>query len=394
MRVVIVSTEFPPGPGGIGTHAFEVARHLEALGHAVIVVTSQDYAPADEVASFNRAQRFRIVRLAYQGSVWRKAWGRLTRILDVIEEARPDVLLATGQRAAWLTAMAAAKKRVPWLAVGHGTEFASRKALDRIISRAAYTRADGVVCVSRFTDREMRQLGIRPKRAWLVHNGADPERFRRLPPAEVEAYVASIGLKGKRLIVTVGRVCERKGQQVVIRALPGVLARVPDVHYVVAGLPEQREAFEALARAEGVLDHVHFLGRTAPEDVVRLLNACELFVMTSTRTRDGDIEGFGIAVIEAALCGVPAVVSRGSGLTEAIVEGQTGVSVPEGDVNATAEALVSLLTDDAARRRMGLAAQQRAGASHTWSHVAKRFEESLGEIAGGKPARSVAPSVV
>src|SRR5205823_4374587 len=100
---------------------------------------------------------------------------------------------------------------------------------------------------------------------------------------------------------------ERKGQDNVIRALPAILRRIPNAHYYMVGLPTLREPLEQLASEIGVCDNVHFVGRAETADVVRWLNACDLFVMTSRTTANGDCEGFGIAVVEAALCGKPAV---------------------------------------------------------------------------------------
>lgn len=383
MRIAIVSSEFPPGPGGIGVHAFEVARHLHDVGHEVHALAAQAYAPKDEIEAFNASRPFRVVGLSMRGGAVRKGWNRYRQLLATIRELRPDIVLATGQRAVWLSAVAAPRGRIPWLAVGHGSEFASPGAFARFVSRIAYGRAAGVITVSRFTAREMRSMGIHPRRSWVIHNGADDQRFGPVPQREVDRYVTEVlGLEGCRIITTVARVCERKGQHIVIQALPAVLEEVPDVHYVLAGLPEEQTALEALACSEGVADHVHFLGRTEADDVVRLLNASDLFVMTSTRAPDGDVEGFGIAVVEAALCETPAVVSSASGLTEAIADGITGLAVPEGDVPATARALTRLLRNHAERNEMGRAARSRARENQTWRQVVRQFEPLLTDVAG------------
>ena len=125
-----------------------------------------------------------------------------------------------------------------------------------------------------------------------------------------------------------GHVSERKGQEIVIRALPHVLAKLPDAHYAMIGLPTLRPKLTQLAKTLGVENRIHFLGKLGGDDLVRWLNCCDIFTMTSRMTQDGDCEGFGIAVVEAALCGRPAVVSAQSGLIEAIKDGVTGFAVP------------------------------------------------------------------
>src|SRR5262249_42098920 len=163
-----------------------------------------------------------------------------------------------------------------------------------------------------------------------------------------------------------GSVTERKGQDVVIRALPHILHQLPNTHYFIIGLPAKATEFAALAQKLGVADYVHFLGRVDAGTVVRYLNCADLFVMTSRHSHDGDFEGYGIAVVEAALCSRPAVVSANSGLAEAIIDGETGLCVPEEDEIATAQAIISLLRNESRRCAMGEAAQRRAMAEQTW----------------------------
>jgi phosphatidylinositol alpha-1,6-mannosyltransferase len=99
--------------------------------------------------------------------------------------------------------------------------------------------------------------------------------------------------------------------------------------------------------------------------------------MTSVNTPGGDVEGYGIAVVEAALCGKPAVVSEGSGLTEAVQDKVTGLVVPQNDPRAAAEALITLLKDKSIRQRMGAAARRRALAEQTWSVIAQAYDRVL-----------------
>jgi phosphatidylinositol alpha-1,6-mannosyltransferase len=152
--------------------------------------------------------------------------------------------------------------------------------------------------------------------------------------------------------------------------------------YLVVGMPTRQAEYQALARELGVEDHVRFVGRIGGDDLVRCLNAADVFVMTSRRTPAGDCEGFGIAVVEAALCGVPAVVSNGSGLAEAIEDGKTGIGVPENDAAATAEALTRLLCDDALRSSMAQAALARAQCEQTWEFRARAYDDLLREVVG------------
>lgn len=389
MKALLVSSEFPPGPGGIGTHASELASGLVGRGWDVGVATSQDYATDAEIAGFNRAQTFGITRFRSVPGAPLEALYRESVLARLIRRDTPDVLIASGSRSVLLAAARWAGRRRPWIAIGHGTEFGRRRGWEAAAVRAAFRRATAVVCVSEYTRRQMRDAGIHPSLDAVIPNGADPERFRRLPGSQADGVRRELGIPEGALIVTVGNVTRRKGQDVVVRALPAILERIPSVQYALAGLPSRSAEIRRLAGEMGVSERVHLLGRLDATRLVRLLNAADVFAMTSRRTEDGDFEGYGIAVVEAALCGCPSVVAADSGLAEAIEDGRTGESVPQDDPSATARAIVALLEDTERRRAMGQAARERAEREQTWAHRIAQYEALLREVTA--PAAATAP---
>jgi phosphatidylinositol alpha-1,6-mannosyltransferase len=301
---------------------------------------------------------------------------RLSLTSAAIRDFRPDILLASGRRALWLAALVAGRYAVPWVAVGHGSEFAGQSAPVRLLTAQAIARAAGVVAVSDYTAALVAQVAA-PRRLVVIPNGADSERFHPAPPAA--DLCRELGLAGKRVLLTVGHVSERKAQDVVIRALPYIVARHPDVVYVMAGLPTRRHQLEALAGSLDVADSIRFAGSVTDERLVDYYNLADLFVLISRRVADGDVEGYGIVVKEAALCAKPAVVSQGCGLTEAIEEGVTGVSVPPDDPAATAATINSLLDDERQRLAMGWRALEQARRD-TWAHRAAAYDVLLSEF--------------
>lgn len=377
-RVVLLSSEFPPGPGGIGTHAYQLARHLTARGWSVAVATPQAYVTTATREEFNRQQPFSIVSLPERdaGRLW---WAsRLRALGDVMSVARPDVLIASGRRALWTAAALGPLHRRPYVAIGHGSEFYSAGAAARVLTGRAIAGAAVVVAVSEYTAGLVRAAG-RPRELHVIPNAADGDRFR--PGQKTAALRRQLALDGRRVMLTVGRVGERKAQDVVIRALPRVLAVHPDVIYVMAGLPEKRAEFTKLAESLGVADALRFTGLTVDEMLPPLYELADVFVLVSRQTAGGDVEGYGIVVQEAALCATPSVVSRDCGLTEAIREGETGVSVPPDDPEATATAIIALLDDDAAREQMGSRARELAMRA-TWAERVADYDRLLRTLLG------------
>jgi glycosyltransferase involved in cell wall biosynthesis len=204
-------------------------------------------------------------------------------------------------------------------------------------------------------------------RAQLVkHNGVDPHKVELLPCAldpfwatdfvKLAGEPAKDAAPARPLLLTVARLAasERyKGVDQVIRALPQIAARIPDVRYAVVGDGGDRPRLEALARDVGVADRVEFRGRVSAEELARAYAECALFVMPSAK------EGFGIVFLEAALFGKPSIAGNHGGSPEVVEEGVTGRLVTYEDVSGLATAAIDLLADPERLRAMGQAALQR-----------------------------------
>ena len=273
-RLILLSSEFPPGPGGIGTHAYQLARHLTRLGWNVGVLSPQSYATAEAVAAFNRRQPFAITPLPEReaGAGWWAARARLIRA--AIGRERPALLVASGQRALWTAAAIHAMYRLPWVAVGHGSEFLDASRLAGALTRRAIGGAAAVVAVSDYTAGLIRAAS-RPRRLVVIPNAADGTRFR--PGLDSSALRRRWNLGDARVLLTVGQVGERKAQDVVIRALPRILAARPDTVYVMVGLPRLQAAYGALAAELGVADRVRFVGMLPDEELPAAYNLADAF---------------------------------------------------------------------------------------------------------------------
>lgn len=382
-RLLLLASEFPPGPGGIGTHAWNTARWLSRMGWQVRVRACQDYVTAAERDEFGKGAEFELEGLGgarIRGQ--RGAWLAAGCVADM-RRWRPGVILATGANAVRAAALAGCAAEGAMAAVVHGSEVAETVWWRRASLRAALRRMDVVLAVSRFTAERVEELGVPGKRIAVVPNGADEERFRPAEAGRREEIRRKLGAGVGPVILTVGSVTRRKGQEWVVRALPKVRERAPAVEYWVAGMPLEQPRLSGMARELGVDQGVRFWGRVDSATLVELYQAADVFAMTSEFTPGGDYEGFGIAVIEAALCGLPAVVSDCGGLPEAVVDGETGLVVRQRDVEGISEALARLASDAAGREVMGQAARRRALSQCTWAQRMRSYDRLLSGLLGG-----------
>ncbi|MGH8889672.1 MAG: glycosyltransferase family 4 protein, partial [Acidothermaceae bacterium] len=210
--------------------------------------------------------------------------------------------------------------------------------------RRALRRAHIVVAVSDPTAEIARGLGVRADRIVVVRPGVTaPQVSRAEREAARRGLIGELGLpESNRLLLTLGRVVPRKGSGWFVES---VLPHLPDdVIYLVAGEgPDMANVREAAERA-GVMNRVRMLGWVSDSEREQLLRGTDLFIQPNIRVQ-GDVEGFGIVVIEAALRGTPVVGSRLEGITDAIVDGESGLLCPPSDAAAWIATLNGCLSD-------------------------------------------------
>ena len=382
-RILILSSEFPPGPGGIATHAYQIASALAEDGWDVQVLSPQDYADPMEIADFNQAQKFDIETLPSSDIKFFQNFSRFWKITKAILSFNPDLVMASGSRAIWITALLSALRNKHWVLVGHGSEFGAQQGLGAWLTRIGGNRASRVICVSRYTQKTLRDFGITKPPSTVIHNGADQTRFYPLPTQQVVEFRKNHAVSDSFLLLTVGNVSDRKGQEVVIRALPAVKEKIPNIQYWMVGLPKEQQKLEGVASSLDVSENILFWGRVADPFLLKIYNSCDLFLMTSRQLPSGDFEGYGIAVIEAALCRKTAVVSQNSGLAEAVQDGLTGLTVSQDDSAATAEAVLLLAQDSHMRDELSSNAYKNALQNLTWDQVTKEYIRLLEDVING-----------
>lgn len=221
--------------------------------------------------------------------------------------------------------------------------------------------------ISESTGRDLEHRGISSDRIRVVHCGMDHDRYR-LDPA--------VGKFDTPTILYVGRIKRYKSVDVIIRALPAVMERVPDVRLAVVGSGDGVPALQQLAASLGIGGRVTFTGFVTEDKKVDWMRRSHVIVNPSPK------EGWGLTNIEANACGTPAVASDADGLRDSVIDGETGLLFPYGDHGALAEKLLAVLADDRYRRRLTDAALVRAG-TFTWERAAEETMKIVDGVVGG-----------
>ncbi len=241
----------------------------------------------------------------------------------------------------------------------------------KYILKWIYNNADRIVSASQFTKDAIIEHSGTKTPIDIIHNGVNFARFSR------QKNIEDIRTKypGKQLLLTVGGFKPRKGQDIVLRALGKVIAKRSDFHYLIVGPHENRneyiESLHAIIADKGLMDNVTFVGECSDDDIVRYFQACDIYVHT-TRVVNWNFEGYGIVYLEAGACGKPSIAAHAGGAPDAVVDGETGIIVPEEDVSATALAIEKMLKSPELARELGQGGRVFAE-NHDWSIIGMKY---------------------
>lgn len=362
LRVLLLSPDFPPAHGGIQVVAHRLARHLHARVRTVTLETPG-------AAEFDRAAGLDTRRVRIRRGARRLAVAALNvRAVATALRFRPDVILSAHIVMAPAARLLQRALGIPFVLYVHADEVRGRPGLAAFGVR----HADAVIAVSRHASELAIAAGAPAERVHVIPNGVDlPDAVKR-EPAE------------RKTILTVARLRDRyKGHDVLVRALPLILARVPDAQWVVIGDGPLREQAERLADAHRLDGQVRFLGEVSDEERDAWLGRAHVFAMPS-RLPVGGVggEGFGLVYLEASARGLPVLAGNVGGAVDAVVDGETGVLVDPSDYIAVADALTDLLNNPERAEALGRAGAARAR-EFAWPVIVAKVETLLREVAAG-----------
>jgi len=371
-RTLVVTNDFPPRTGGIESFVLAMAQRMPA--DAVVVHTARQAGDA----TFDDGLPFPVVRDPSPLLVPTPAVSR--RVAATAREhgcdrvwfgaAAPLGLMAPTLRRAGV-------RRTVATTHGHEIWWASVPAT-RPLLRTIGERNDVVTYLGEYCRRRI-ATALTPTargRMQQLTPGVDDQVFR--PGAGGDAVRARHGLGGRPVVVCVSRMVARKGQDVLVRALPSIRARVPGAALLLVGDGPHRGVVERLAASAGVGHDVVFAGRVPWEETPAYYDAGDVLAMP-TRTRLGGLEpeALGICYLEAAATGVPVVAGDSGGAPDAVLDGENGFVVDGRSVTAVAERVSQLLLDRSLATAFGERGRAWVGERWLWDQQAARLTSML-----------------
>ncbi|MER6590201.1 glycosyltransferase family 4 protein [Micromonospora chalcea] len=370
-RTLLITNDFPPRPGGIQSFVHNLAVRQQP---GSVVVYASSWRGAEK---FDADQPFEVVRertrvLLPTPLIARRA-ARLARAYDCdtvwFGAAAPLGLLAAGLR------RRSGIRRAVALTHGHEVGWAAlpgaRSALRRIgrgVDVTTYLGEYTRTRLARVLDglTELRRLAP----------GVDVETYH--PDVDGTEVRKRLGLADRPVVVCVSRLVPRKGQDMLIRALPEIRRRVPGAALLVVGGGPYRSTLEKLARQSGLEQDVVFTGSVPSADLPAHYAAGDVYAMPCrTRNRGLDVEGLGIVYLEAGATGLPVVAGDSGGAPDAVRDGETGYVVGGRDVAQLADRVATLLADRDLARQFGAAGRAWVEREWRWETQAQRMAAVL-----------------
>jgi len=335
-EILIYSSEFPPGPGGIGNHAYNLANHLSKFHYKITVLAPIRSEFENNDKKISNEAKFELINMGK----------RKFRIFNLIQTffflikmkfSRSSIIIATGTLPLITIGLLPNFKKNNKIGIIHGHETLMGSFFKKLLVSKSLLHYKKIIAVSDFSKK--RVLNDFPSlQIDVINNGANFSKFRKIKTSN------TIDTKNINL-VTVGNLSKRKGQLNVVRALTEIKKKYPQVMYHMVGIPTIKNEIINEAKKLKINNNIKIHGVLNDYDMNDLLIDCDIFMMLSENLDNGDVEGFGIAIIEGNYVGLPAIGSKDCGIEDAISDEISGLLVDNKDKISISKSIFKILND-------------------------------------------------
>ena len=365
---LLITIDFPPQKGGVANY---LANFSEYLSNIIVLANEQPQAQ-----SFDSHRKFKIIRanLYYQyfWPRWLKIYFIAKKIIakDNIDQLIISHILPIGYVALLL--------KKPFVVILHGYDLLNtqKNIWKKFLAKLILSKAKYIIVNSQYTKTETLKLGNWEDKIRIVYP-CPHITPAQMVEAEKQIIYNELDLYHKKILLSVGRVVERKGFDKVIMALPELIDKVPNLIYLIVGNGDYIKKLEALAEKLQIRGNVIFIANSNDRQLACYYALANIFIMPSRLEKKTDVEGFGTVYLEAALFGKPAIAGNSGGAGEAVINNQTGILVDPQNVQEIKEAVLNLLADPELSNKLGVQAKQRAEAEFQWPKQLNKIKDII-----------------
>jgi phosphatidylinositol alpha-1,6-mannosyltransferase len=373
--VLFVTNDFGPRAGGIETFVIGLIER-RPFGQTIVYTSAQ--SGSEEYDKTWKAD-YGVTVIRDRATILLPTPRVARNLSRIIKQSHIQV--AAFGAAAPLGLLSASMKRAgirKTVALTHGHEVWWAKVFPFTLAlRRIGSSIDSLTYLGEFTQRAISRSLSKTAAQQMVKiaPGIDVDHFC---PQDSTALRKELKLENKRVIVSVGRLVHRKGQDHLIQALPQILKSVPDAHILMVGQGPYLPHLKKLVARHNLNDHVSFIGRIQYAQLPQYICAGDIFAMPSRSRFFGlEVEGLGIVYLEASACGLPVIAGSSGGAPDAVLDGVTGFVVDGENDGAIAAAAIRLLNDVDGAKAMGTAGREWIIENWRWEIWSQRFNKLL-----------------
>ncbi len=378
LNALVLAQDFPPIPGGVSVYIENLYKNWK--GPAVILAPDSSEALK---ANFPINITIKHVPMDLRRGGLKPYFQRQIRLyrasLELLKREKLKYIHCTHIASGLVALLLKKIHSIPYVLYTYGSEITGqpgfiRSNLAKLILRNAYH----IITMSEFTKKAIMNYGIpEEKIRFLV--GVEVDRFSK--NRDKQATKEKYNIDGDPILLTVARLVEHKGIDTVLRALPEILTKYPNLLYLVIGEGAYRKYLEKLCKELEVEKHVKFLGNIPHNKLQSESEAfytiCDLFVMVSRNINGIEAEGFGIVFLEGGLPSKACIGGNSGGIADAVIDGVTGKLVDPNDPSEVAKAVLVLLENRATANQMGENGYKRAIQYFDWKTNVSDWENEL-----------------
>ncbi len=375
-KILCITNDFGPRAGGIETFVIGLIERLPQNSVIVYTATQAGSEPFDKAWLENYGvsvirDKSKILLPSFRvGREVRKIVREQSISTVFFGAAAPLALLSQGLRRAGVQKIVALTHghEVWWAKVWPFTWAIRRigQGVDHLTYLGSFTQSQ----ISRSISKEAANSMVK------IAPGIDTDHFSPQPSAA--SLRSDLGLSDKKVVVSVGRLVHRKGQDTLLEAMPAILQSEPDAHLLFIGEGPYKDYLKKRVFDLGIKEAVTFIGRIQYKDLPRYICTGDVFAMPSRSRLAGlEVEGLGIVYLEASACGLAVIGGKSGGAPDAVLEGETGFSVDGTSPKEVADAVIALLANPTLAKKMGERGRQWIIDEWRWEIWAEKFNALL-----------------
>lgn len=375
MKRLILTLEYPPKKGGISTYVYNFAKHLPA--EEVVVCAPPPEIAEKESSDSDNTSSFKVVR---RKPYWLLIWPHWIRwvfsVAKIIKQEKIEILHVHHVLPVGYIAFLFKKIfKIPYVVFFHGTDLRiilkNKQKIKKV--NLILNSASGIVVNSNFLLDKLSKnfsLKIKPE---VIYPCPSDNFLEDVDIEKVAKLKSSLGLNGKKIMLSVGRISSEKGHEELLKSIPQLLQTFPNLVWLIVGEGDKKDALISEVQKKGLQSVVRFLGEKSIQDLPCYYALSDIFVLL-THTTEKNEESFGTVFLEASASRLPMVAGRCGGVPEAVIDGATGYLVDYSDQQKVIEFITHILSNQSVALEMGKKGKEFVQENFTWDKQLQKIK--------------------